>query len=41
VGTVGRQRGSAARKKAADLERTTGFEPATLTLAKRLWNSSG
>ena len=34
VGTVGRQRDSAAPKRAAELERTTGFEPATLTLAK-------
>ena len=35
VGNVGRQQESAAQKRAADLERTTGFEPATLTLAKK------
>ena len=34
MGMVGSNTTSAAPKTAADLERTTGFEPATLTLAR-------
>jgi hypothetical protein len=36
MGMMGMRCGAAAPKTAADLERTTGFEPATLTLARRV-----
>ena len=36
MGMMGRERPSATLKSAADLERTTGLEPATLTLAKKV-----